>query len=269
LEINPPVRVERPVARKVEETVVAPVTIKPAAPFPTVKSPPTLDEALEINPLCKLESPVAKKVEETVVAPEIESVPPMEDEALEINPLWSVLKPVAKKVEETVIAPLTLKVPPMVEEALEINPPARVTVGLIAKVVMVEVATPLKNTELEAFRLPLENRLPETVRGELIEEEALEIKPPVRVERPLIPRVPEEVILPDESVKNLPRLKPEAWFMIRLPVISMLEEALVTPSTVSGALIVEEAEERKPPVRVERPDCNSVPEALVLPEEST
>jgi len=101
------------------------------------------------------------------------------------------VRPVAKKVDETVVAPLTLKVPPMVEEALEINPPARVTVGLIAKVVMVEVATPLKNTELEAFRLPLEKRLPETVRGPPILEEALLIKPPIKLDNPLARKVEE------------------------------------------------------------------------------
>lgn len=158
----------------------------------TVKAPPTerLDEALR--------APATWRPAET------------DEEALEIKPFIVKLEavvvatPPRKVVPETLTLPWDNKLPTVnnpdtEEEALEINPPTKVAVGLIAKVVIVEVATPLKNTELEALRLPLENKLPETVRGELMEEEAELINPPVRVERPDCNSVPDALTLPEES----------------------------------------------------------------------
>jgi hypothetical protein len=59
-EINPPVSVERPFTKNVDEALSAPATWKP----------PLIEElALEINPPVKVERPLTSKVEEAFNAP--------------------------------------------------------------------------------------------------------------------------------------------------------------------------------------------------------
>src|SRR3989338_2264113 len=124
-------------------------------------------KAVPKAPMFLLLLPLGRRLPPKSAVPEAFNAPatcrpaPTDDEALEIKPPVRVERPV--RVE----APPTARVAEFNaltdDEALLIKPPTKVAVGLTAKVVTVEVATPLKNTELEAFKLPLARVTPVTV----------------------------------------------------------------------------------------------------------
>ena len=125
LAMKPPCRLARPVASKVLETVVAPLTLK---------VPPILEEEFwTISPPCRVARPVARRVLNTVVAPEIETVPPKEEEELlTISPAFRVVSPprtvapLACRVPLAFKAPATWRPAETVLEAWEIKPAGKV-----------------------------------------------------------------------------------------------------------------------------------------------
>ncbi|MSU75366.1 MAG: hypothetical protein EXS55_02530 [Candidatus Magasanikbacteria bacterium] len=103
----------------VEETVVAPLTIKPDVPVPTVNKAPMLDEALDTKPPWNAANDVTIKVDETVVAPltikpaaalPTFNNPTTDEEALEMKPLVSVAKLATLKVLARTVAPVACNV---------------------------------------------------------------------------------------------------------------------------------------------------------------
>src|SRR3989339_1730555 len=168
-------------------------------------------KAVPKAPMSLLLSLPGNKLEPKSAVPEAFNAPatcrpaPTDDEALEIKPPVRVERPVRLE------APPTARVAEFNaltgDEALLIKPPTKVAVGLTAKVVTVEVATPLRKAELETFKLAVaaklvvvsrfaHKRVPETFRLPWLsmlpavnnpptDEEALEMNPPVRVERPV------------------------------------------------------------------------------------
>ena len=205
-------------------------------------------------------------IEVTPSGPETVREPPTEEEALEVKPPISAERPAAWSVPEAFKAPTTWRPPaPTDEEPLEIKPPTNVARGLTVKLVGVVVATPLKNTELETFKLPLANKLLETLSVPVTVEEAainppynvprlLNVVAPLKSETPEIESVPDALTLPLESIKKRPRLKVLlVGLILKLPLpINRLEEALRLPLTFKDEPIEEEALEMKPPANVAR-----------------
>ena len=109
------------------------------------------------------------------------------------------------------------------------------------------------------------------------DDEAFEMNPPVRVERPNTPSVPDALTLPEESTKNLPRLKPVEVATANVPAVSV---EVVVPSVTWKILGVARRPLNDAPLQpvqestvrvasVVAPKTRSVPDALTLPEEST
>ena len=149
-----------------------------------------------------------------------------------------VVRPVARKVDDTVSALETDKVPPILEEALEIKP------FIVKPVATVAVATPLKKTELEVFRLPVLKKLPETWRAAPIELEALLINHPCRVARPVARKVLDTVVAPEietvppKELDELLTIKP--LFRVARPVVRKVDDTVVAPDTDKVPPILDE-----------------------------
>ena len=119
--------------------------------------------------------------------------------------------------------------------------------------------------------VPRTKRLPVIVRSLLMEEEAMDTKPP-RVERPETASVDEAPMAPwtwklertDEEAKEVkPPTREER------PEAAKVEEAVRAPVMFREELTEEEANDTKPVFRVTRPATERVEEAAIAPEPLT
>lgn len=147
-------------------------------------------------------------------------------------PVWTT-RPV--KVEVAEVKSLVALTPVKVEVAVE-----DVALKYGASMPWVAESPPVKRSPppkvevavLVPMIVPRVTKLPVTVRSLLTDEEAMETKPPRRVER---------------------------------PAMSAVEDAPNAPPTWNIPVTVDEAVERKPPPSVERPDAAKVEEAVKAP----
>lgn len=258
-ETKPPLKKVRPATFAVEDTDSGPETLSWAL---------TVEDAVERKPFVNVDRPATdrvpmEKLEWVDVAIPLKNT---ELEALRL-PATSVLPPI--------VSP-----PPTEDDTEEIKPFASVAREPTSKLDGVEVATPLKNTELEAFIRPVMRAELLTVRGPEMLEDAEEIKPPVRVARPETLAVektdkgPETVNCPftvDEPIdKNPPdsvaRLVTERVFpSVAAPFTARDDEAESGPATLRLAAILDDALEISPPNKLARLFTSSVEEAFSGP----
>ena len=202
-EINPPVKLDKPVTPRVEATVKVEEALIPPA---TWRLPVMVDDPTEIKAPFKLARLATLKVDEALTGPETLSWAVTVEEPLEINP-DKLANPPTFKVEDADRAPLTCKRPATEEEAApEINPPVKVE-RLVTDKVSAKVAAP------PTFKVEEERNTPETWRLPATVEEAEEIKPD-KLERPVTPKV-EATVRVEEAFRP-----PATW---RLP--ATVEEA--------------------------------------------
>src|SRR3989344_5437301 len=115
-------------------------------------------------------------------------------------------------------------------------------------------------------------RLPTTLSDEAMEEEAEEMRPPVRVESDATNSDDDAFKLPetfklDATVEEAEEINPPV--KVDRLFTSSVVDAFNAPVTWRPLLMEDEAFEMKPPVRVESPVIRSVPEEETFPEEST